>query len=150
MIELVGPKLFFALVSLSIASCDKCAEHSMEAKETDFTSEISPLLSTSVDCSRHYKPLCSSDETRATQGTFDNQHKGPIINEEAVESQSLDERYDEYEGLPEVQKKLKYVFPAIAIGVFLSAADQTLVVSAYGRIGSELNALSSTSWIATS
>ncbi|KAI5370223.1 Putative major facilitator superfamily, MFS transporter superfamily [Septoria linicola] len=122
----------------------------MEAKDNDFLSEISPLLSTSVDPSKYRKPVCSPDETRATHGTFDNLHKGPTITEEAVESQSLDERHDEDEGLPEVKKKLKYVFPAIAIGVFLSAADQTLVVSAYGRFGSELNALTSTSWIATS
>jgi len=34
--------------------------------------------------------------------------------------------------------------------VFLAAADQTLVVSTYGTIGTELHALNSTSWIATS
>jgi MFS family permease len=34
--------------------------------------------------------------------------------------------------------------------VFLSAADQTIIVSSYGRIGSELGALNLTSWIATS
>lgn len=33
--------------------------------------------------------------------------------------------------------------------MFLSAADQTLVVSTYGTIGTELHALNSTSWIAT-
>ena len=31
----------------------------------------------------------------------------------------------------------------------LSAADQTLVVTSYGVIGSDLNALNNTSWIAT-
>jgi MFS family permease len=71
-----------------------------------------------------------------------------------------------HQGLPEVRKRMKYIFPAIAIGVssrpfevyqvahqyvqvFLSAADQTLVVTTYGTIGTELHALSSTSWIAT-
>jgi MFS family permease len=34
--------------------------------------------------------------------------------------------------------------------VFLSAADQTIIVSSYGRIGSELDALNLTNWIATS
>ncbi|KAF2741567.1 multidrug resistance protein fnx1 [Polyplosphaeria fusca] len=53
-------------------------------------------------------------------------------------------------GMPEVRKRMKYIFPALAIGVFLSAADQTLVVSTYGTIGTELKALSLTSWIATS
>ena len=59
-------------------------------------------------------------------------------------------RAAQFEGQPEVQKQLKYVFPAISIGVFLSAADQTIIVSSYGRIGSDLGALNLTSWIATS
>jgi hypothetical protein len=74
-----------------------------------------------------------------------------------------------HQGMPEVRKRMKYIFPAICIGVskhflhyqlqlqkeandeqvFLSAADQTLVVTTYGTIGTELHALSSTSWIAT-
>ncbi|KZM19571.1 uncharacterized protein EKO05_0004029 [Ascochyta rabiei] len=54
-----------------------------------------------------------------------------------------------HQGLPEVRKRMKYIFPAIAIGVFLSSADQTLIVSTYGIIGTDLKALSSTSWIAT-
>jgi predicted MFS family arabinose efflux permease len=45
--------------------------------------------------------------------------------------------------------QLPYIFPALAIGVFLAAADQTIIVSSYGRIGSDLDALSETSWIAT-
>ncbi|KAI1358301.1 MFS multidrug transporter [Xylaria arbuscula] len=40
--------------------------------------------------------------------------------------------------------------PALAIGVFLVALDQTLTIATYGKIGSELQALNSTSWIATS
>ncbi|KAI1302621.1 MFS multidrug transporter [Xylaria venustula] len=38
---------------------------------------------------------------------------------------------------------------ALAIGVFLVAVDHTLTIATYGRIGSELQALNSTSWIAT-
>ena len=53
------------------------------------------------------------------------------------------------EGLPEIRKQMKYIMPALAIGVFLTAADQTIIVSSYGKIGSELNAMQSTSWIAT-
>lgn len=53
------------------------------------------------------------------------------------------------QGLPEVRRRMKYIFPAIAIGVFLSSADQTLVVSTYGIIGTDLHALNNTSWIAT-
>ena len=33
--------------------------------------------------------------------------------------------------------------------IFLSSADQTIVVSSYGKIGSDLKALKNTSWIAT-
>jgi len=51
--------------------------------------------------------------------------------------------------MPEVRKRMVYIMPAIAIGVFLSAADQTLIVSSYGKIGSDLKALNNTSWIAT-
>lgn len=54
----------------------------------------------------------------------------------------------EYAGMPEVRKSMRYIFPAIAIGVFLSAADGTIIISSYGKIGSELHALNKTSWIA--
>ena len=62
---------------------------------------------------------------------------------------SANDRQKQYEGLPEVKKNLKYILPAVAIGVFLSAADQTIIVSSYGKIGSDLDALNLTSWIAT-
>jgi hypothetical protein len=72
-----------------------------------------------------------------------------------------------HEGLPDVAEKLRILTPAVAIGVsrelrsrnmamadepsqiFLAAADQTIIVSSAGKIGSELNALNLTSWIAT-
>ena len=34
--------------------------------------------------------------------------------------------------------------------MFLSAADQTIIVASYGKIGSDLNALNLTNWVATS
>ncbi|KAI4127987.1 MAG: hypothetical protein LQ338_002954, partial [Usnochroma carphineum] len=55
----------------------------------------------------------------------------------------------EYQGMPEVKAKLKYILPAMAIGIFLSAADQTLIVTMYGKIGSDLKALNKTSWVST-
>lgn len=54
-----------------------------------------------------------------------------------------------FQGLPEVMKKMWMIFPAIGVGVFLSACDQTIIVSANARIGSELKALNSTNWIAS-
>lgn len=47
-------------------------------------------------------------------------------------------------------RRLMRTMPALVIGIFLASADQTIVVSSYGKIGSELKALSQTSWIATS
>ena len=51
---------------------------------------------------------------------------------------------------PAVYRGVMRAMPALAIGIFLASADQTIVVSSYGRIGSELKALNQTSWIATS
>ncbi|EAW06458.1 putative MFS multidrug transporter [Aspergillus clavatus NRRL 1] len=45
---------------------------------------------------------------------------------------------------------LRYIVPAVSIGVFLSAADQTIIMASYGQIGSDLKALNLTSWVATS
>jgi len=58
-------------------------------------------------------------------------------------------KLQEHGGMPEVKRRLWIIFPAISIGVFLAAADQTIVVSSYGKIGSELHALNKTSWVAT-
>ncbi|KAF7502742.1 hypothetical protein GJ744_005203 [Endocarpon pusillum] len=49
----------------------------------------------------------------------------------------------------ELKKRVFWALPALAIGIFLAAADQTIVVSSYGKIGSEMEALNNTSWIAT-
>ncbi|PLB45472.1 MFS multidrug transporter [Aspergillus steynii IBT 23096] len=50
----------------------------------------------------------------------------------------------------ETRNKLGYIIPAVSIGIFLSAADQTIIMASYGQIGSDLKALNLTSWIATS
>ncbi|KAI1426246.1 MFS multidrug transporter [Xylaria sp. FL1777] len=51
---------------------------------------------------------------------------------------------------PKLGARKAALVPALAIGVFLVSLDQTLTIATYGKIGSELQALSSTSWIATS
>ncbi|KAI9166833.1 multidrug resistance [Paramyrothecium foliicola] len=51
---------------------------------------------------------------------------------------------------PDMAKKMHLLIPAVGIGLFLVAIDQLLTVATYAKIGSELNALNSTSWIATS
>ncbi|KAI0182947.1 major facilitator superfamily domain-containing protein [Xylaria flabelliformis] len=42
------------------------------------------------------------------------------------------------------------LIPALSIGMFLVGLDNTLTVATYGKIGSDMQALNSTSWIATS
>ncbi|CAK4030639.1 related to transporter (major facilitator superfamily) [Lecanosticta acicola] len=106
--------------------------------------EASPLL-----------PKSSFPSPRAdggpSNGTFDHPESAEADGgtlERQTTTTSLN-RLKQYEGLPEVKKQLPIIFPAVATGVFLSAADQTIIVSSYGKIGSELNALSLTPWIAT-
>ncbi|KAJ5808797.1 hypothetical protein N7474_010066 [Penicillium riverlandense] len=66
----------------------------------------------------------------------------------AIPSQSDEEQAKE--PFPDARKQLKYIVPAISLGIFLSAADQTIIMASYGQIGSDLKALNLTSWIATS
>ncbi|TID22870.1 MFS general substrate transporter [Venturia nashicola] len=117
----------------------------------DKTCETSPLLpkpdqprydaSHPIDASRGLVPE-GADPYQDSGGQEDEEQSGG-----GIERQESGPRT--HEGLPEVRKQMKYLMPALGIGVFLSAADQTIIVSSYGRIGSELNALSRTSWIAT-
>ncbi|KAG9243238.1 major facilitator superfamily domain-containing protein [Calycina marina] len=66
-----------------------------------------------------------------------------------VEASALTEGNPLFEGNPDTLKTLWLLFPAVSIGVLLGSADQTLVVTTYGRIGSDLGGLSGASWIAT-
>ncbi|KAF9558590.1 member of the major facilitator superfamily, partial [Agrocybe pediades] len=50
---------------------------------------------------------------------------------------------------PRKKSHLTFVIP-MAVGIFLGAMDQTIVVSSYASIGSDLKQLQNTSWIATS
>ena len=44
---------------------------------------------------------------------------------------------------------LRAVITALAAGIILAAADNTIVIASYGRIGTEFNELNRTSWIST-
>jgi len=108
-------------------------------------SETSPLLG-----KQGPKPIYPSDGIAPDSAVAN----GVIAEEEEdggdLERQtSPEERQKQYEGQPEMRKKMKVIFPALTIGVLLSAADQTIIVSSYGKIGSELKALNNVSWIAT-
>ena len=45
--------------------------------------------------------------------------------------------------------RLEYIVPAMAVGIFLAAMDNTIVVASYGRIGTDMKELHRTSWIST-
>lgn len=93
-------------------------------------------------------PLLGSDDARGityTDTGTDSQPSHHAEHNEAIVS----ERDVQYTGNTEVRKQLKWITPAVSLGVFLAAADQTIVVSSYGKIGSELESLNLASWIAT-
>ena len=100
--------------------------------------ETSPLLESPASVHRTYEAVPQDHQADI----------GHEANGQVTDDEEESEREAQFKGLPEVQKQLKYIIPAIAVGIFLSAADQTIIVSSYGRIGSELHALESTQWIA--
>lgn len=120
---------------------------------TDGATETSPLLRQAIDSIQPnggvgpHGPILS-----VSHGTFVASDEPNTLDGGDLERQPTStsvDRQKQYEGLPEVKKQFPHIFPAVVIGVFLSAADQTIIVSSYGRIGTELNALNRTSWIAT-
>ncbi|KAJ5671507.1 hypothetical protein N7507_000634 [Penicillium longicatenatum] len=88
-------------------------------------------------------PLLVPGNGTATTGAID------IPQEEWAEPRNCDEDQAK-EPFPDAQVQLKYFIPAISLGIFMSAADQTIIMASYGQIGSDLKALNLTSWIATS
>jgi len=100
----------------------------------------------------------SSSVSKRTNGTFEDDREGTTSEEDgevlegSADGGGADPDAEEpagREGLPDVAAKLPVLLPAIGIGVFLCALDQLLAVATYAKIGSDLNALNSTSWIAT-
>lgn len=117
--------------------------------------ETSPLLSNGDDAAAAKHLIANNGEVTRPNGSG-----GPSADEEGQVSTDP----SAYKGMKDV--KLGYIMPALAIGVrchfalsvlfnsqnlqvFLAAADQTIIVSSYGKIGSDLQALNSTSWVAT-
>ncbi|KAL5354707.1 hypothetical protein ACLOAV_000796 [Pseudogymnoascus australis] len=106
-------------------------------------SETSPLLANAYGKTSDGKLTIVPNEPIEEQVGDD----GRIGDEEAPEMGQAPNPL--MEGLPEVAEKMHILLPAIGVGVFLAALDQTIIVSTYAKIGSEMNALNSTSWIAT-
>lgn len=86
--------------------------------------------------------------SRKTYGTINQDEAQPS---DSIRTEAQTEYLNETTPIdPAVYRGVMRAMPALAIGIFLASADQTIVVSSYGRIGSELRALNQTSWIATS
>ena len=107
------------------------------------STETSPLLSTPTE----QQTSAGGDSARPHSNSTNDGVGKHSHDEEAHEG---DDRAAQYGGMPDVKEKLKYIVPAIGIGVFLCAADLTIIVACYGKIGSDLKALNKTSWISTS
>ncbi|KAL5113900.1 hypothetical protein ACEQ8H_008221 [Pleosporales sp. CAS-2024a] len=120
----------------------------MASSSAEPSDETSPLLPDGGGANT--ASLAARDIDGASEHNNDAQSTIGPDGEEDMERQISNGDVSKHQGLPDVRKRLKYIFPAIAIGVFLTAADTTLVVSTYGIIGTDLHALSSTSWVATS
>ena len=119
--------------------------------------ETSPLITITTDNTHYTNSQQSYGSADTTESTTDDATVVSSVDghltrgDENGESHEddTDGKSKQYTGLPEVRARMKYMFPALAIGVFLAAADQTIIVSSYGKIGSELSALNKTSWVAT-
>lgn len=118
----------------------------MAAGETP--SETSPLLG-SQEARTSIKPVDPNEQLESgltSDGPADVFNTSSLGRVDSVDHH----RAAQFQGDPNARERLKFIVPAVSVGVFLAAADQTIVVTSYGRIGSDLDALNLTSWIATS
>ncbi|KAI1384605.1 MFS general substrate transporter [Hypoxylon trugodes] len=111
------------------------------------TAETAPLL-------RPNTSNVSNGVQVNSNGTFPDSSKSVVsisATEDVENGQTSDSDGDApKEDAPKLKVNMKALLPALAIGIFLVAMDQTLTIATYGKIGSDLNALNSTSWISTS
>ncbi|KAF2402803.1 MFS multidrug transporter [Trichodelitschia bisporula] len=114
------------------------------ANHHDHDDHLAKVTSHPIDASAGFVPQGADPYEYDTE---EDEEDGDIERQASVVSTASRSR--PYEGIPEMKKQMPYILPAIGIGVFLAAADQTIIVSSAARIGSDLNALSKTSWIAT-
>ena len=101
-------------------------------------SEITPLLSAQANINDAVATPAdpTSGPTIEDATSKHGQDDGEDDDEDAGDIERTASRISarKFEGLPDVKKRMVYIFPALAIGVFLGAADQTLIVSSYGKI----------------
>ena len=120
-------------------------EGSTRVPADDSVNERSPLLRPGWNNREAQNHLCKSTSLAKDLGMETGRPRS--------QSDPEIERRQSYEvphrNAEESRRRVMYALPALAIGVFLAAADQTIIVSSYGIIGSELDFLDKISWIAT-
>ncbi|KUI62644.1 Vacuolar membrane amino acid uptake transporter fnx2 [Cytospora mali] len=110
----------------------------------DGATEGSPLLG-----GANPGPAVASNGTFTGASTPGSGSTTAVDTEDGIIGEEEEEEEVVREGIPEMAKRMHILLPAIGIGVFLCALDQLLAVATYAKIGSDLHALNSTSWIAT-
>ncbi|PUU81009.1 major facilitator superfamily domain-containing protein [Tuber borchii] len=79
--------------------------------------------------------------------THINKHAPPTDEEARIKDSAAASTAPDGPKIPGVN--LRLILPAMAVGIFLAAMDNTIVVSSYGAIGSDMKELNKTSWIST-
>ncbi|KAF8993605.1 member of the major facilitator superfamily [Cyathus striatus] len=106
----------------------------VKTHKTAADSERTPLLSQS---SQNDTPASYTIDSASINGSATSVHR---------EISSVEQQAQRQE--PPMKSYFTFVLP-MAVGIFLTAMDGTIIVSSYAAIGSELNQLQNTSWIAT-
>ncbi|KZZ96236.1 Major Facilitator Superfamily protein [Ascosphaera apis ARSEF 7405] len=110
-------------------------------------SERTPLLASDGDTDNGQNKLYGGAVGASTKQQVVDSHE---VEEGNLHENGVDDNEVAFKDSEEAQKQLKYIIPAMSVGIFLSAIDQTIIVASYGKIGSDLDALNLTSWVATS
>lgn len=95
--------------------------------------DTAPLLGSKTGQPIEEATGAASEEAQRQQaegyGTLTSNEQGPSADTDALERQdSLQAREAQIEGMAEVRKRFAYIFPAVAIGVYLGAADQCVFI----------------------
>ncbi|KAJ8126598.1 hypothetical protein O1611_g7040 [Lasiodiplodia mahajangana] len=116
------------------------------------SAETAPLLEPAVETLG--SPNDNNNKVASNNGTFADPRNGGSPDAADIENGSQHVEVavngNGNGSSPKPTVKMAALLPALAIGIFLVALDQTLTIATYGKIGSDLQALNSTSWIATS
>ncbi|KJZ72722.1 hypothetical protein HIM_07914 [Hirsutella minnesotensis 3608] len=99
----------------------------------DVATETSPLLG-----GRSENSSSVPGATSVTASTFEaaQDNNGDVV--------------EERNGSPALADKMHLILPSVGLSLFLSAFDQTVTMASYAKVGSDLDALNSVSWITTS